>query len=116
MNRHTPGPWRQEHEIFKNGDCYRLRGSREEHLGDLYGAHRAGEEGEYAANARLIAAAPELLDHLEAVLCAAECSEEFIEGERGKGWSVEQLYAAGEMPDELVAARAFLAQLKGEQP
>ena len=59
---------------------------------------------------------PALRDHLEAVLGAAEYSEQLLESERGKGRSVEQLYAAGEMPDELVAARVFLAQLKGEQP
>lgn len=54
--------------------------------------------------------------HLEAALARAEYTEECIESDRGKGQSVEQLYADGEMPDELVAARAFLAQLDGEQP
>lgn len=57
-----------------------------------------------------------LRDHLEAVLARAEYTEECIESDRGNGRSVEQLYAADEMPEELVAARAFLAQLDGEQP
>jgi hypothetical protein len=54
------------------------------------------------------------LGHLEAVLCAAEDAEECLESDRGYGRSARKLYEANEMPEELVAARAFLAQLKGE--
>ena len=104
MSEHTPGPW----EI----DGVEIRATAS-HPSESICVMTPGFED---ADAQLLAAAPTLRDHLEAVLCAAERSEEFIEGERGKGQSVEQLYAAGEMPQELVEARAFLAQLKGEQP
>ena len=110
MSKHTPGPW----DVVSTPFGLSIEADAPKHPGCR--VHVGTADGHNYANAELLAAAPTLRDHLEAVLCAAERSEEFIEGERGKGQSVEQLYAAGEMPDELVAARAFLAQLKGEQP
>lgn len=104
MSKHTPGPW----EL----DGVEIRATAAHPSESLCVMTPGFEE----ADGRLLAAAPTLRDHLEAVLCAAERSEEFIEGERGKGKSVEQLYADGEMPEELVAARAFLAELDGEHP
>ena len=56
------------------------------------------------------------LGHLEAVLSVAEDAEECLESDRGYGRSASKLYEANEMPEEMVAARAFLANLKGEQP
>lgn len=58
MKTHTPGPWWIENEKDNEGpweisDCYGR-------TAEVYGE---GEEG--AANARLIAAAPELLDALK---------------------------------------------------
>lgn len=54
------------------------------------------------------------LGHLEEVLCVAEDAEECLESDRGYGRSATKLYEAKEMPEELVAARAFLNRLKGE--
>lgn len=104
MSKHTPGPWELDGVEIRATAAH-----PSERLCDMV-------PGFEKADAELMAAAPTLRDHLEAVICAAERSEDFIESERGKGKSVEQLYADGEMPDELVAARAFLAQLDGEQP
>lgn len=104
MSKHTPCPWER--------DGVEIRATSA-HASESLCVMTPGFE---KADAELMAAAPTLRDHLEAVLAAAERSEEYIEGERGKGLSIEQLYAAKEMPQELVEARAFLAQLKGEQP
>lgn len=105
MSKHTPGPW-----WFAGMEIGTVPNM------DIKVARVSGANVEEAkANGRLMSKAPELLDHLEAVLAAAERSEEYIESERGKGLSIEQLYAAKEMPQELVEARAFLEQLKGEQ-
>ena len=68
MNKHTPGPWKAHFE-----EAYYVTGpdrGRVAMMLNLKGAHglggrRTGEES--AANARLIAAAPELLEALQAL-------------------------------------------------
>lgn len=114
MSKHPPGPYTLERDGGHTPGCGRYDNIRAADGSLVVDGNWYSEMREDVGP--LFAAAPELLNHLEAVLCVAARSEEFIEGERGKGASIEQLYAAGEMPDELVAARAFLAQLKGEQP
>lgn len=68
--KHTPGPWTPEF-----GEAYRVRaqqdGGQVAIMMNLKGQHglagrRNGDE--VAANARLIAAAPELLDALQAII------------------------------------------------
>lgn len=72
MSGHTPGPWRYAghggtHVLDSNGRC----------IGDAPQPHgMPPEEGE--ANARLIAAAPEMLEALMSAVGSLEaCAEEF---------------------------------------
>lgn len=110
MAKHTPGPWDVVDTPFGlsiEADYPGQPGCRV-HIGTADHRHHG--------NAQLLAAAPTLRDHLEAVISIAESEIQIMESDRGKGRSVQELYAADEMPEELVAARAFLAQLDGEQP
>ena len=74
MSKHTPGPWTPEF-----GEAYRVRaqqdGGQVAIMMNLKGQHgmagrRTGEE--VAANARLIAAAPDLLEALKTMLAIWE--------------------------------------------
>ena len=56
MRKHTPGPWEQKHQGML---CQIAINSDSDTLATVY-----GESGENLANARLIAAAPELLEAL----------------------------------------------------
>ena len=112
---HTPGPWYPHtQEIGGNIVVFISNGpglfSEEPHAvaadfsPTLCGAQLKREDGSLwpaEANARLISAAPELLDALEAVACdlSVELNERGITGER---WH------------SLVDARAAIAKAKGE--
>lgn len=64
--QHTPGPW----ELQANGACWNLRSpDRTDHFCILIGMVH-NNPGEHEANARLIAAAPELLAALQALVDA----------------------------------------------
>lgn len=110
MGKHTPGPW------LGRGKSDSVHRPCDTHP---YGEQIFAFHPDYAPNDAdhaLILAAPTLRGHLEAVISVAESEVQIMESDRGKGRSVEELYATGEMPEELVAARAFLAQLDGERP
>lgn len=70
MSKHTPGPW-----TVGTADAP-SRGPRRESLDELsrgqYNVFPLPEDDEVQANARLIAAAPELLEALEYMLDACE--------------------------------------------
>lgn len=55
---------------------------------------------------------PELLEALEAMTAAAEYGEFMLESERGRGREIAQLYEAGEMPEDIVKARALITRLE----
>ena len=61
MAEHTPGPWRHE---WREPDCTVWAGE-DEHVASIYGD---GSVENATANARLIAAAPDLLEALKEVL------------------------------------------------
>jgi hypothetical protein len=90
MTKHTPGPWVQEGrhvEAFDGKEC-------------VMGIEIYGPEDEALANARLIAAAPELLEVLRFTLAELEVSA----------------IRDGLEPEELVAvtkARAAIAKAEG---
>jgi hypothetical protein len=70
MSKHTPGPW-----IFELGEAYRVRsqqdGGQIAIMGNLKGQFGLGgrrNSDEVACNARLIAAAPDLLEALGIVI------------------------------------------------
>lgn len=61
MSKHTPGPWRTEYETrIESGPVVAGKGWRIAEVG------RDPESGDWRCNARLIAAAPELLNALKA--------------------------------------------------
>jgi len=64
MRKHTPGPWEQKHQGML---CQIAINSDSDTLATVY-----GESGENLANARLIAAAPELLEALEMIIAEAD--------------------------------------------
>ena len=70
MSKHTPGPW----EAAERGDYFDLDGNSRVILGDdrrIAIVQHSGREAD-AANTRLIAAAPDLLDALEAIDCESD--------------------------------------------
>ncbi len=101
MSKHTPGPWEIGCEQTDGLGRYAQVQSSEE-FGDIVArvcvAHKANHTLNRSgrANARLIAAAPELLDALQEIVSAAD----------GSGW--DQLDAG------FSKARAAIAKAKGE--
>lgn len=67
MNAHTPGPWAQY-----EGDPLIIVDSYGASLGEMSAGSPNVSRSEQIANARLIAAAPELLDALRAVVSVAD--------------------------------------------
>ena len=62
MSKHTPGPWRAEISCDETGapqKCWWISAKGDVDIGETSGEKRSDEE---AANARLIAAAPELYE------------------------------------------------------
>lgn len=109
-SKHTPGPWTVLPEEADK-DYLRIRGTRlggrykvaNVHMPRLWESHyvlRDRANAESGSNARLIAAAPDLLEALKA--CAAVCA--------GETMSKSGLIHA------LEKARAALARATGEQP
>ena len=87
--KHTPGPWRalesksSQHQVWKGDD----------HIASAWGTDVPGDE--QLANARLIAAAPELLDALKRIV------------------SVASVELTGRRDDVLEQARAAIAKATG---
>lgn len=105
-SKHTPGPWLQEGNwVYAEGDPIRLSGGKEIRpnaftLSVSPGPDRTREEAE--ANARLIAAAPELLEALECMIIGACAVAVLHNGERAV------------LQDAVNIARAAIAKAKGE--
>ncbi len=65
---HTPGPWQLERDVFEVSDFWAYIWDSE-HAGTIAGIDYYPEgEGDAKANARLIAAAPELLEALQGLV------------------------------------------------
>lgn len=112
--KHTPGPW--EIDFSKTGYPYAIKAPNEDN-------HKAGRVGisvlrwasftmpssaEALANARLIAAAPELLEALRGALKALDAiGDEMTVGERYTN-------AGQYLLDSLAPARAAIAKATGE--
>lgn len=111
--RHAPGPWVVNPDSRK--ECkqnYRI----ESEAGNTICVCSTGwgVDDRAEANACLIAAAPDLLANLIALLTLTERYEEDIEWDRGVGRSLEELAAIGKLPPQIVHARAAIA--KAEPP
>jgi hypothetical protein len=88
MAQHTPGPWVPQWSPANNWTIWhdpRVHGDMKRGAVVVAGQLRAGEEGQ--ANARLIAAAPDLLQQLQEV----------------RLWLVTLPHLGGEMEDDRVA-------------
>lgn len=102
--KHTPGPWEAVgmavHQVSPGG--------RE----IIFGAHntRGGDEDERRGNARLIAAAPELLDALRETLRALESHLDESCRDHGLGHR-DMLCSCNQ--HEVVRARAAIAKAEG---
>lgn len=100
MSKYTPGPWEAEF-----GETYNVRdagGGRLAMLTNLKGAYGMGGRrngDEVAANARLIAAAPDLLEALQGLL--AKCAAD--------GW-----WLKADVIREMDATSAAIAKATGE--
>jgi hypothetical protein len=95
--KHTPAPWAVNHI---DGEKFRIVDSRDlDQLSFIATVHfHDDEEGETKANARLIAAAPELLNRLDSL-----CDRIDKEGATPMDWP------------EFYAARESITKAKGEQ-
>lgn len=81
MSKHTPGPWDIWETVHGYEICEPTKPSRHSHFASL-GIGGFGW-GEQKANAKLIAAAPDLLEVCKNVLIALEISDEY--------WSLQEL-------------------------
>ena len=102
MGEYTPGPWRLEVEA----DALHVYSPREEILHFSDAGWDEFTRATYEANARLIAAAPDLLAALEAVLRTTD-----INALAGSGWT--QSPAAP--PNILKIAYAAIAKATGKE-
>ena len=80
--KHTPGPWKFEELTAQDGDGYILTEGDEVVIVHHGGAYSKGlQRDEVLANARLIAAAPDLLEALEDAREELEWYETELAGE-----------------------------------
>ena len=91
MNKHTPGPWKvQKPDHFVDGLSHFVVSDHPSvsyfHIAEM-GTHDGREQA--AANARLIAAAPEMLEALE--LINGYCHAGMMSNELGKHVKLEQI-------------------------
>ena len=74
MKQHTPGPW----AILERAEDSRTHISNGAHIVCTLGTTRTDGSPNHSANARLIAAAPEMLDALQAVCDACGASDTLL--------------------------------------
>lgn len=91
MTQHTPGPWR----VDPDEECCVLGPPEGNPPYQITVAQAYGFMGIREANARLIAAAPDMLVALKGLLLAIESPDDY--------------------PDECEAARALVARLTGDE-
>ncbi len=111
QTKHTPGPWEYSTRFTaKATGPLQMIGPDPEcrHIADI---PRNGDQQRQEADARLIAAAPELLETLENVLRLTSKSRQ-TEDNGSVGW--EQV-AANRLPHIAQAARAAIAKATGRE-
>lgn len=102
MSKHTPGPWK----VFNGTDVFPDDGDKEatRYIADCDMASAAFISGEEArANARLIAAAPDLLETLKGMV---GMYVELVESGDAGFWDAEKV-------TEVIAARSAIAKAEG---
>ena len=107
MPEHTPGPW----TVGKGAlaDCV-MAGDPPQVIAETWYAARKGSE--IRANARLIAAAPDLLVACEAGLKALEAIVTGLQESGKSGWEGSLSWEQNEM----AAMRAAIAKARGDAP
>lgn len=117
MSEHTPGPWEIESIDSAPDDHLRIMGRPvwpctrfgAKGVWDIASVNELGDENvdEQIANARLIAAAPDMLEALRAILPGKLC---------GEGWNLpdDELVQIMVTFADLRAARAAIATATGE--
>jgi hypothetical protein len=114
MSKHTPGPW-----FVTEGGQY-IEAARYEHGGrQIVGKPQGDNPEQWNANARLMAAAPELLEALKLALSSLETAWHEIDGEWGPIISefgdLEGAVSQGHCStDAIRAARSAIAKATGE--
>ena len=111
VNGHTPGPWKMRPSQDGSGDIGITANGLPNVLAECFAAIRYKDERspEAAANARLIAAAPDMLSLL---LQAAEWFQGYADGHTAKGDTDK----AKRNQDRAGACRAAILKATGEQP
>jgi len=104
---HTPGPWASGRAIPEDGAVSRIVRAGDDHIAVVMDLEDAAQEA--ADNARLIAAAPDLLEALKAWLASDRADQSIIAGRDVDG---HPLSAAGVAR---VKARAAIARATGGQ-
>jgi hypothetical protein len=104
---HTPGPW-QVCWPLNNLDITEIRTVKNERTGHIATAGVSFCKDETLANARLIAAAPELLEALR------ECEHFISRAHGGEGMTEDERWAL--LSDARDDARAAIAAVTGEKP
>lgn len=95
----TPGPWRISGKgTVRAGDDW---------VGSVHWRNRE-------ANARLIAAAPDLYEALQKLLDRVEVDRCLVFQQQGFRGAVPEMYERGLMPEQFVSTRAVLAKARGE--
>ncbi|NVN02178.1 MULTISPECIES: hypothetical protein [Asaia] len=108
----TPGPW-----VPDFGEVIRIRDASGATLATVTHTHLSGKRDltEVGASARLIAAAPELAEALEALLSdAMELLKAAAWGYARQDITADDLEERGFAPESFGRARAALAKAKGE--
>lgn len=111
--RHTKGPWRHGvgHTVVSDhANGIEINGAL---VPEYYGGNMIAESVS-PNNAHLIAAAPDLLEALEAALFKMEDDEVTIDGEWGGCRSLATMEAQDDLSSEIVQARTAIAKAKGE--
>ena len=97
---HTKGPW--EAKRYPEGDCWHIHfGDKGGWLGEVY---IDGDENGAASDARLIAAAPELLEALRGLLGNAELARFHLQG------TEEGMLVGSALFDTIQQARAAISK------
>ncbi len=110
----TPGPWSlDDFDNVVHGEAPSHRSGRKETVRVSGVALPGRVTKEYAANTRLVAAAPELLEALQQLLADSEFDQVALDAEYGCR-KLDEIEKDGDLPASIVTARKAIAKALGE--